>query len=518
MHMSDDLEKGIGRALSGALANVLLGGENRTERAYLSLMRIGYPINDQFLEFLSATPFRFYGGTGAGEQPTDPQALRAWNERQAKNNALQQMAKNAAAFASLVDAIPGAVGDWMRTDKTLDEFYKNIWLTFIDVPNPALSPATLAAYDKARKILGYNDAADELAIGQLETKASELDDQAAKESDVLKQLAYQDTAEKLRTKIQAILDKSKTLYAAYATQRNKYQKAIADLNLQLNTDSSDDFKIRTLRDAVKNALDEWQVVGNKAQYEQAMATVARVDSTDLSKTVEGLKRRFDSVQLLNDAAGQPFVPVGLIPANFHKQRDSWTSVGLTDQKLRDTSSYDHTVTSSGTGPGIFWSGGSSTSDTTNRIVTDASQKLTVNFEVARVVIDRSTWFDANLLTSRMWKWADNTPEPRLLADGKIPSDSASDLMLPMYATEVIVARNVRVSLAMTESESTSFHSEVTRSSHSGFWVFGSSSTETRTEDRSSYTWSAGTGTLQMPGMQIIGFVCDCLPKLPNPSF
>jgi hypothetical protein len=513
--MSDELERQLGRALSGTLASMLLGGENRTDRGYLSLIHGGHPINDEFLEFLSAAPFRFYGGTGAGEKPQNPDALLAWNARQEKNSALQKMATNAAAFASLVNAVPRAVGDWAQSDRSLDEFYRDTWLNFIDVPSPDISPATMAAYEKARKALGY-DPADDDVIAEFEKKAGELDAQAAKESDVLKQFAFQDVAEKLRAKVQALLDKPKTRYATYAAQRNKYQKAVADLNLQMNLDSSDDFKIRTLRDAVSNALDDWQVLGNKAQYEQAMATVARVDSTSLSKTVEGLKKRFDYVEQLNDVGAKPFVPVSLIPSNFHKERGTWTSVSLNSQTLRDTASYDHTVASSGTGPGIFWRGGSSSSDTTNRVVTDASKKVTIAFEFARVAIDRSAWFDANLLTSRMWKWAN--PGQSLLADGKVPSDADSNLMLPMYATDLIVARNVRVSVAMSESESTSFHREMTTSSRSGFWVFGSSSTETRTEDRSTYSYNAGTMTLNLPGMQIIGFICDRLPRLPDPSF
>lgn len=500
--MSDDLERELSRALSGALANMLLGGDNRTDRGYLSLVRGGYPINDELLDFLSATPFRFYGGTGASGKPE-------------KNSALQEMAKHAAELASLVNTIPSAVGDWVRTDRTLDELYRNTWLNFIDVPSPDISPASMAAYAKARKALGY-DPADDAAIAELEKKAGELDAQAAKESDVLKQMAYQDAAEKLRAKVQAVLDKPKTLYASYAIQRNKYQKAVAELNLQMNLDPSDDYKIRTLRDAVSNALDDWQVLGNKAQYEQAMATVARVDSTSLSNAVEGLKKRFDYVKQLNDVGAKPFVPVGLVPSNFHQERGTWTSVSLNSQKLRDTTSYNHVVASGGTGPGIFWRGDSSSSDTTNRVVTDASKKLTVAFEFARVAIDRSAWFDANLLTSRMWKWAN--PGQPLLADGKVPPDPDSNLMLPMYATDIIVARNVRVTLAMSESESTAFHSEMTRSSRSGFWIFSSSRTETRTEDRTTYSYDAGTMTLNFPGMQIIGFICDRLPKLPDPSF
>jgi hypothetical protein len=515
--MSDDLEKKLGQALSGALARILLGGENRTDRGYLSLVRGGYPVNDDFFDFLSATPFRFYGGTGAGEPPTEAQALRVWNERQKRNGALQTMAAHAAQFASLVDAIPRAVGDWIRTGSSLDEFYRNTWLTFIDVPSPALSPATMAAYTKARKALGYNDATDDAAIAELEKAADKLDAQAAEEADVLKKMAYEEGAEKVRAKIQAKLDQPKKIYAAYATQRNKYQKAVADLNLQMSTDSSDDFKIRVLRDAVNNALDEWQVLGNKAQYEQAMATVARVDSTDLSKTVEGLKKRYDSVLNLNDVAARPFVPVGLIPSNFHTERGTWTSVSFNSQQLKDSSSYDHTVGSHGTGAGIFWASDSGNTDATNRVVTNASQKMTVSFEMARVAIDRTAWFDANLLASRMWKWADN-PALRPLSDGKVPASQDSDLMLPMYATDVIITRNVRVTLAMTESESTTFRKQMTSSSRRGFWIFSSSSTETRTEERDTYTWASGTATLAFPGMQIVGFVCDRLPKLPNPSF
>jgi hypothetical protein len=508
--MGDDLEKGLGNALSGALANMLFGRENKLDHAYLALLNIGYPINESSLDFTQATPFRFYGGTSGGDAK--------------KNEQLQSMAKNAASFAALVNAIPRAVGDWVATDRTLDEFYRNTWLTFIDVPSQQLSTATQAAYLKAQKDLGH-DPADDAAIADLDKSASELDKTAAGCSNVLEKLGYEDAAQKVRDKIQKILERPKTIYEAYAKCRNAYQKAIADLNLQLNTDASDDYKIRTLRDAVSNALDDWQALGNKAKFEQATATVKRVDSTDLSKTVEGLKSRFDQVRELNNAGANAFVPVGLIPANFHKLPGNWSRISIDEQKLRDTSSYDHTVSSGGSGPGIFWRSDASSSDTTTRITTSSSSKLSVSFEVARVVLDRSTWFDANLLTSTMWKWADSgdnqQPPPagglRLLSDGEVPS-SNMDLMLPMYATEILVARNVRVSWAMSDSENTEFHRQVTTSSRSGFWVFGSSHTETHTEDRSTYTWSAGTATLTIPGMQIIGFICDRLPRLPNPSF
>src|SRR5262245_13991888 len=109
--MDGKIEKQIAEALSGALSRMLLGDQNRMDRGYLSMVRGGYPVSDDFFNFLSATPFRFYSGTGAGKEPTDPALFRAWQERQKQNAELQAMAKNARAFASLVDAIPRSVGD-----------------------------------------------------------------------------------------------------------------------------------------------------------------------------------------------------------------------------------------------------------------------------------------------------------------------------------------------------------------------------------------------------------------------
>lgn len=512
-------ESQAAEALSGALSRVLVGGENRGTQSrgcYLALCAGGQAVTEELFDFLRVTPFRFSGGAAVGTAPTDPAALAKWNERQAKSLELRGLARNARSFAALVDAIPSTVGDWSPTGSSLDTFYDQ-WLSTIELPNPKLDAATVVTYAKARKDLGFADEADNKAMDDIEAKASEVDLLAMNEADILKQMALQDAAVKLRDKVQAILDKPKTIYGAYAERRNAYQSAVTALNLQLDTDPSDDFRIRTLRDAMRNALDDWQVLGNKVRYETAVAIMARVDGVDLNKAVENLKKRYQAVRELNTTGdGSPdFVPVGLVPSNFLEDRGAWTTLTFDSQTVVDTTAFDHLTTSSAAGGCLFWSSGSESRDTSASDVRSSSEKLKVTFDFARVAVDRSTWFDTNLLTSRMWKWGVEG-DGQLLSDGNLPPQERC--ALPMYVTDVIFVRNAKVSMAMSQSQYTTFHEEMSKSSSSGFWVFGSSSSETRTTDRSSYEFTSGTATVTIPGLRIAGYLCDRLPKLPNPDF
>ena len=138
-------------------------------------------------------------------------------------------------------------------------------------------------------------------------------------------------------------------------------------------------------------------------------------------------------------------------------------------------------------------------------------KTVIDFELMRVRVNRDSWFDPALITTRSWKWKNNQANP--LCDGANPPDG----LMPLIVTEVLVARNVKIVGDFSKETASWTRDQVTAGGSIGFGPFsigGSYSSDVQTARK---TTVGEDGSISAPDPQIIGFFASVLPNVPNPD-
>ena len=384
-----------------------------------------------------------------------------------------QDADNAYAFSTLVNTIPTAAGPWAAGSANMAKAFRDIWLMNAEVPNIPLTPA---------------------------------------------QVTERDTA-------QTLVDQK---YDAYTQYQNDW--ANANMMFQLATLAPRDAQyfqnLLLARSQVTAALTAWQAKGAKAEFEHAMATVQHYNDLGFVNAIQNLKNDYDLVYNANVTSGtQRFAPVQLFPNNFLSAGGpKWNKFNLSETEFsRFQSSSSHSYSSGADVGFLFWtvaSGGSSGWSHRNQLNINTAQ-LNVGFEFLRVRLDRSDWFDSFLLTSNAWWWHGATKSnptfggPVFSNGAPVPSCQGQWQMIP---TDMIVARNLVVDVGAYDLQHSDFASHSQSASSAGFWIFSTSS-HSASSTSSSYTHTfQSKSRLVAAQPQIVAFICQLMPKEPNPDY
>lgn len=380
-------------------------------------------------------------------------------------------ADNAYAFANIVNAIPTAAGPWDPGTKNMARTYRDYWLQNVVVPTVALS--------------GEHKAELEIA--------------------------------------QSILDSPK--WDDYQMYKTDWEMANTNLQLAMLSprDSSYLANMLEARKSANNARTAWQAKGFKSEVERAIATVDHYNGLGLINAVNNLKRDYDQTIELNlTQTGQKFAPIQLFPRNFLSPGGpAWNHYAITESEFsryQTSSSYK-----SSTGYDVdflFWSiaqGGSTSWGSRHRHQASAA-KLKIEFDLMRVTLDRSDWFDSFLLSSPSWRWPDATKSDPdgsygMLSNGAPPPNTQGQWQ--MIPTQMIVSRNLVVETRGYNLESALSTSGWSSGSSSGF-LFWSTRSSSASSTSSSYSHSFDSDErLVAKQPQIVAFICQLLPKTPN---
>lgn len=379
-------------------------------------------------------------------------------------------ADDAAAFASVVNTIPNGVGPWAPGSADLARTFRDIFLQNCMLPSVTLN-------DQQQQEL---------------TKATQ---------------------------------QVNSLGGDYTNYQAIWQAANMNLQLALLAprDSSYFQNLIQARQQATNALSDWQAKGHKAAYETALATVNHYEGLGLVNAKQRLSNDYDQVRNVNSTStGANFVPVGLYPQTLLTDSAKWNSFSISASEFNSFQSSSSSNYSNGTKNWLFWSWGSANSGWSNSQSQNIdSSQLKVSFEYLRLHIDRSAWFDSALLMSQSWWWPGaNQQNPTYggmtFSDGQPPAINHG--LWQMIPTDLLLTRNLVVDTGSYDMQSQSWASGWQSSSQSGFWIFhtgGSSSSGM--SSGSSYKTNLQKNRLTAPQPQIAAFVCQLMPKEPNPA-
>jgi hypothetical protein len=395
-------------------------------------------------------------------------------------------AELAADFSSLVNTVPQPIGRWMPSDRKVIAYYQRVL-------DEAVRPVVQLS-DQEKKRL---EAAYAILIRQVD--AVDLTTGATKKvpADTPLYEAYQErSADYL-----AALSAYKSLQSNYL-QRPNDPKAQADW-----------FALGPVsRGNVKLKYDRW-VAGGKNIIENAIQAISELG--------RGSGERWESLkeQLRNSKQQTPdggwYYYTKFFPQSFwdDAHTSAWTKFSMSHEEVHTVDESSSTNWGGG-GSASFglWSVGASASyaEQKQHFKSDGNAEG-IEVELIKVPLRRS-WWDPTLFWDRGWKFDPNITNITL-SDGQVPPTGE----MTSYPTAMLIARNLKLSVNMTSEENSHVATQFSASGSVGYGPFSLRGNYSRNTDKKTHDFVRNAAGIECSGMQIIGFVCQLLPKSPNPD-
>ena len=335
----------------------------------------------------------------------------------------------ASAFAELANNLPPSSGLWKFTGSY-------VWDEYQAILQEAVLPLTNLSAEESERLSTAN------SLLWIERNSAE--------GKVITQTPLLQTYEENR--------------ARYETAQLAYNARLADLDANPNDANRivawqrDEPIFKSRIDA---ALAAWASAG-RFIVESAQATVAQLTGRDPFLAWSDLRQRFQS-GLRANSSGSSYYLTSAVPTNFFLQRDGWTKISLTDEDIRNLSTVQLPLAGGNIPAGYKLWGFRESSGNGSDIEFSSSNAsdLEVSLEVRRVALRRS-WLESSIFSSRGWKLPSIGGD--LLSDGKIPPGGR----FPLLPTELIVVRNVFISMNLDDRTDSKAFSDIAQS-EDAFW-------------------------------------------------
>jgi hypothetical protein len=392
----------------------------------------------------------------------------------------------AADFASLVNGVPPPRGRWSPSDRKIDSYYHRVLEETIR-PTVVLSDAEKARLLAAQAVLIRDVEAVDLTTGGSKKVPADT-----------------------------------PLYEAYQERMSEYLNALSAFKsvqqtfLALPNDPAAQAawftKGQILQQQVKLKYGRW-LAGGKTIIEQALQTIE-----DLGR---GSGERWDRMRtILRDSdhitsEGAHYLFTKFFPAKFWDDAHtaSWTKFRMTHEEI-------HTVDSrssanwGGGGSASFglWSIGASASyaEQKESFKSDGNSS-SVELDLIRVPIRRS-WWDSTVFWDTGWKFDPNINRI-VLSNGESPPAGE----MTCYVSAMIIARNLKAAIDFTSENNSHVATQFSASKSVGWGPFSIRGNYSRNTDQKTHDFTRTGAGIECAGMQVIGFVCELLPKSPNPD-
>lgn len=385
---------------------------------------------------------------------------------------------------------------------------------------PAISPTWQPKNDKVWDIY-------EQAITQVKLPRSDL---SSEEHEILKRaenFLYEivETTDpftlevKKETRLTSAYQAYEKLFTAYSSAVIKYnstkQNAISDPTPTNVADWTNNGSL--YEQQVRNAYSMWGSAGYRDYVTRANGIISNFMARSPYAMYERLRNRFALAEK-KDFLGFSFYPTFGYPSKVMRPefKDAWTTFSLSQQEIHEFASAESTSWGGGVsgGWGLWsWGGGTSYSEQKTFASADTST-LGLSVELIQVPIQRP-WLTSWIFSSRGWKGVGPLAQDGSISSGQYPlSDS---MLMPLMPVSVILARNLKITTKMTSDENETFASQRQSSVSVGWGPFSLRGNYSHSESSQRHDYESNSEGLVCPGTQIIGFVCDVLPKSPNPD-
>lgn len=276
----------------------------------------------------------------------------------------------------------------------------------------------------------------------------------------------------------------------------------------------------SLKQKVTAAVQDWQRLGHKSAMDSATAVIDRFEALEPESFWYKLTERYQSGTQYADL-GSEFQPVGVSPP--YKSwfgEHGWTTFSF-DQKDMDNQQESQSIGVAGSLDGTFGifkiSGdGDYSKDSSYTKMTQT--QLTFGCKLMRVSLDRP-WMNPLVLSSRAWRWAPGTPlyGTKFSTGADIASDVAPTGQMTVIPTAAILSKDLVVTGNFTDTIVKELNTRIKANASVGIGPFSIAGHFNMSDHSGSQVGTIADNKITAPDVQIVAFVCEVLPKSPDPD-
>ncbi|KYQ94265.1 hypothetical protein DLAC_04565 [Tieghemostelium lacteum] len=265
-----------------------------------------------------------------------------------------------------------------------------------------------------------------------------------------------------------------------------------------------------LRNNALIAYQTWEGEGSKGYVEQARSILGQYASSGIHERFTKLKADMDLSERQSNLFG-PYENTLFFPHDAFvdpSKTPTFTTFKFSESKVDEYKHNDSTNYGGGVNSGFFLFNCSATvnGEKKNMSAEVDTSNFSMSVDLLQLPILRP-WFDASIFQSRAWKWTDQ------ISDGKEPRSG----MMPVYATSVILAKNLKIKLNMSSEKNKAAFSKIETSTSASYGPFAIKGSYSHEEGDSSFNSKVSDDGIEADGLQIIGFICYKVPLSPNPD-
>jgi len=248
-------------------------------------------------------------------------------------------------------------------------------------------------------------------------------------------------------------------------------------------------------------------------YEDAIATMGQYEASSVATIFSRARQNFEQTKRASlYSPGNFWHWCDAFPANWFAESaaDNFTllSVNSSSYYINENSHFSSYSGGAGASFGLWSVGGGSSGSFQHQDMSSDTSNLTVSFKMGRVEL-RRRWFRDNLFSLSGWQTAGRRPGG--YSNGAL---AGNDGYFPLIPTGMLVARDVTISGVWGHRDSQLAASTQTSSASVGWGPFSCSGSYTTSSSSSTYRSTFDGTTLKVPGVQILGFLCEIIPFSP----
>lgn len=300
-------------------------------------------------------------------------------------------------------------------------------------------------------------------------------------------------------------------------QGKRIAALVAGQTGQENNDAALDFRFNRdsyLQD-VRQALQQWEVLGHRREFENAANEIAQVGlGSMVAWRTRLLEQLTTSVETVPSLPGSPsYFPSLLAPPSFAADDAGWINVTFSE---KDTSwQRDQSSRSWKGGGSLFWGlfsiGASGKADSS--VVAESKEVSSFAFSMkwTQVTILRP-WFDTLWFKNRGWDLGGNWEFEDVPSNGERPPEGN----FIAYPVSMIFAKEISIESSDFADAVRTTKSSIGPSGGIGWGPFRIRASGSKNEVHEDHDTQESASGLSSPGMQLIAYVDHLIGKAPNP--
>ncbi|MEG3918478.1 hypothetical protein QUA07_04925 [Microcoleus sp. T3_A4] len=306
-------------------------------------------------------------------------------------------------------------------------------------------------------------------------------------------------------------------FKGYKAKKKKYDDAVEIFGIKFKEanqtqDGRNNWPIlgRRYQADVEDAWDAWRAT-DATKVEDALAAKDMTSNNAIGRAFFDAKKLLDSYKQLLE--GIFYWRSRAIPSDWHDPAIAadWAVMEASSSSYVNETSSEFTSYGGGGGFGLgLWSfGGGFQSSEAKHQEQSESSNIVVRFKYATVTLDRP-WLNYTLF--KLPGWNVSGIQPKFFSNGTKQAQNNS--LIPLLPQRFIVVQDVEITANWGQTDLDIIDKAISGSASVGWGPFSVSGSYSHSSSKETFKAERDGSTLKIPGMQIIGWICNVVPACP----